>query len=226
MSYHANRVYIGVDGSFNQNGATMNLSGPIALGGATGVNYMTLVDNLAAAYTFKEGSTSYLNFKTTNSAEAVEVGKTLALAAGVGVTLSGSITFGGATGENIIAMPDNLAVALAIKEGSTVYVSFTTTNSGEAINVAKNVVLSDGVNITANATTGTKIGTAISEKLGFHNATPVAQRAGAAQAAVATDPAIDEAHFGYTEAQANAIVALVNELRAALVEKGIIKGAA
>ncbi len=60
----------------------------------------------------------------------------------------------------------------------------------------------------------------------FHGATPVDQRASAAQAAVPTDAATDTAPFGFTEAQANAIVTLVNELRAALVEKGLIKGAA
>ena len=48
----------------------------------------------------------------------------------------------------------------------------------------------------------------------------------AAQAAVVTTAATNVAPFGYTtSAQANAIVTLVNELRAALVEKGLIAGA-
>ena len=76
-------------------------------------------------------------------------------------------------------------------------------------------------------TTGTKIGTATSQKIGFHNATPVVQRVGAAQAAVGTTAATQTTPFGYTTAaQADAIVTLVNEIRAALVEKGLIKGAA
>lgn len=49
------------------------------------------------------------------------------------------------------------------------------------------------------------------EKLAFYGATPVVRRAGAAQA-VATDPATT--------------MALANELRAALVALGLIKGAA
>jgi hypothetical protein len=73
---------------------------------------------------------------------------------------------------------------------------------------------------------GTQIGLAATDKVGLHGATPVVQRAGAAQAAVATTGATSSTPHGYSEAQANAIVALVNELRAALVEKGIIKGAA
>lgn len=74
---------------------------------------------------------------------------------------------------------------------------------------------------------GLKIGTATTQKVGFYNATPIAQRAGAAQAAVATTSATNVAPFGYsTAAQADAIVTLVNELRAWAVAQGFIKGAA
>ena len=49
----------------------------------------------------------------------------------------------------------------------------------------------------------------------------------AAQAAVATTASTNTTPYGFTTAaQADAIVTLVNELRAALVAKGIIKGAA
>lgn len=74
---------------------------------------------------------------------------------------------------------------------------------------------------------GMKIGTATTELIAFHGATPVAQRASADQAAVATTGATNTTPYGFTTAaQANAVVTLVNELRAALVEKGLIKGAA
>lgn len=72
---------------------------------------------------------------------------------------------------------------------------------------------------------GVCVGSAITEKVGFHGSAPTVQRAGAAQAAVVTTAAATTS-YGYTEAQANALIALVNEMRAALVEKGIIKGAA
>jgi hypothetical protein len=58
---------------------------------------------------------------------------------------------------------------------------------------------------------GIKIAANASDKIGFHGATPSAQRANANQA-VATD--------------ATSVITLANELRAALVEKGIIKGSA
>jgi len=81
-------------------------------------------------------------------------------------------------------------------------------------------------NIVAGTTTGVKVGTAITQKLGFYNATPIVQPAAAAQAAVATTGATNSTPFGYTEAQANAIVALVNEMRSTLVNLGLMKGAA
>lgn len=64
------------------------------------------------------------------------------------------------------------------------------------------------------------------EKLGFHGATPVSQRAGAAQVAVVTTAPTNSTPYGYTQAQATAIITLLNEIRAALVEKGIMKGSA
>lgn len=55
-----------------------------------------------------------------------------------------------------------------------------------------------------------QVGAGVSAKVGFHGAAPTSQRANAAQAA-ATDLA--------------SVITLANELRAALVEKGLIKGA-
>lgn len=74
---------------------------------------------------------------------------------------------------------------------------------------------------------GQQFGQSASDKIGFHGATPVAQRSGAAQAAVATTGATNTTPYGYTtQAQADAIVTLVNEMRATLVAKGIMKGSA
>ena len=73
---------------------------------------------------------------------------------------------------------------------------------------------------------GTSLGQSITDKVSLYGVTPIVQRAGAAQAAVATTGATASSPYGYTEAQANAIIALVNELRAAMVAIGAIKGAA
>lgn len=74
---------------------------------------------------------------------------------------------------------------------------------------------------------GTVLGQSATDKIGFYGATPIVQRSGAAQAAVATTGASNSSPYGFTTAaQADAIVTLVNELRAALVAAGIIKGSA
>ena len=61
---------------------------------------------------------------------------------------------------------------------------------------------------------GTTIGETAASLTSFHGATPTAQRAGSAQAALAGGATLADT------------IVLVNELRAALVQKGIIKGAA
>ncbi len=83
------------------------------------------------------------------------------------------------------------------------------------------------VNIVLSATTGTKIGTATTQKLGFFNATPVIQPVGAGQAAVIATGATNSSPYGFaTAAQADAIVTLVNKIRTDLLALGLIKGAA
>jgi len=87
--------------------------------------------------------------------------------------------------------------------------------------------LGDNTGITIASTTGMFIGENTTQKLAFHGITPVAQRAGAAQAAVATTASTLTTPYGYTtQAQADGVITLLNEIRAALVQKGLIKGSA
>ena len=89
------------------------------------------------------------------------------------------------------------------------------------------MTFADAYNIIFNTTTGTKIGTATSQKLGLWNATPVVQPASANQAAVAATAATNITPYGFTTAaQADGIVTLLNEIRSALVSIGAIKGSA
>lgn len=73
---------------------------------------------------------------------------------------------------------------------------------------------------------GAQIGkSATSSKLGFFAASPVVQPTSASQAAVATDAATTgAATYGFTSAQANGIVVLLNRIRTDLVALGLIKG--
>lgn len=91
----------------------------------------------------------------------------------------------------------------------------------------KHIQMFDAKDMTFGTNKGTRIGTTSSQKFAFHAATPVTQRAGASQVAVATTASTNTTPFGYTtSAQADAIVTLVNEIRATLVEKGLMKGSA
>ena len=70
------------------------------------------------------------------------------------------------------------------------------------------------------------VGSTTSSYVGFYGSGPVQQRASSAQAAVATTAATTSTPFGFAQSQADAIVTLVNELRAAMVAAGLIKGSA
>lgn len=63
----------------------------------------------------------------------------LTLPDGGSLTLQESIVFAGATTENIVSFPDNLADAWSFKEGANFYMTFITTNTVEAIHFHKSV---------------------------------------------------------------------------------------
>lgn len=83
--------------------------------------------------------------------------------------------------------------------------------------------------IGSNASGGMSLGLDATEKISFYGLTPIVQRTGSAGAKVTTTSAItcSIGGWGYdTATQANAIVTLVNELRATLIAYGLHTGAA
>jgi hypothetical protein len=91
-------------------------------------------------------------------------------------------------------------------------------------NVLTDFTLASGVDIATNTGTGTRIGTAVGQKVGFWAATPIVQPAGATQAAPA---AYATGAFGLnSDANMQALYDLVVAIRTALVNAGIMKGAA
>ncbi len=89
------------------------------------------------------------------------------------------------------------------------------------------IAWTDGRPFSFGTTTGTKLGTSATQKIGLWNATPVVQPASANQAAVAATAATNVAPYGFTTAaQADGIITLLNEIRSALVSIGAIKGSA
>lgn len=100
-----------------------------------------------------------------------------------------------------------------------------------------NAYVPDAINVQLGTTSGSKIGTTVSQKLGLHGATPTVQRASADQAALTdstgggvTDSTLAAVAGSGADTNINdnfaKIAELVNELRSALVEKGVIKGSA
>jgi hypothetical protein len=84
------------------------------------------------------------------------------------------------TGDNKITLTDNLASALDITESTNSYLKFTTTNTGEKVVLGKDLDISGDHDLIIGTSTGTKIGTAATQKIGFFNATPAAQQTAAA----------------------------------------------
>lgn len=72
---------------------------------------------------------------------------------------------------------------------------------------------------------GGEFGVGATDLISFYGATPIAQQTSATQAAVTTTVPTSTTPYGYTtSAQAAAIVTLVNALRLAMVNLGLIKG--
>ena len=88
----------------------------------------------------------------------------------------------------------------------------------------KLVQILDGKNIQLGTTTGSKIGTATAQKLGFWGVTPVIQPASGDQAVVSGTA--DSTYSGNEVTLINDIATLVNQLRSDLIDAGVIKGSA
>jgi hypothetical protein len=87
-----------------------------------------------------------------------------------------------------------------------------------------NLVLAEGANLIPGTTTGSKIGDSVTQKLGFWNVAPIVQPSGAAQAAPA---AYSTGAYGLdSDAHMQALFDLVVAMRTALVNTGLMKGAA
>lgn len=98
------------------------------------------------------------------------------------------------------------------------------------------VKMGDAKNIILDTTTGTKIGTTVSQKLGFFNTTPVVQPAAAGQGSLTNstggtaDGTIADVTASFDQAILNnnftELHRLLDAVRTALVNLGLVKGAA
>jgi len=95
-----------------------------------------------------------------------------------------------------------------------------------AIGAGGNITIADTKNIIVNATTGTQVGTATTQKLGFWGAAPIVQPASADQAACPAGGTGAAAGGWDTAGHRDSAILLINAMRTALVNAGLMKGAA
>lgn len=189
----------------------------------------------APTYSFSADATTGMYRDTGGGAIRFSVFGTLSVEIGGGTLKisSDSALFRMGVSSDVVLARD-AANVLAQRNGATaqvkrLYNTFTDASNYErlGINWVSNLCTIKTEAAGTGTLRGLNIGGAITDLVGFYGVTPIAQRATAAQAAVVTTAATNVTPFGYaTQAQADAIVTLVNELRAALVVWGAIKGAA
>lgn len=127
------------------------------------------------------------------------------------------------------AAPTAATATSTTQLATTAFVQANRTELQASIDTKQNLILNSGV-VSTGTGTGFVLG-ATADKLAFHGAASVIQRAGAAQVVVPTT-AITISNPP-TQAEVQAVVArqvlittLLNEIRISLVEKGLIKGSA
>ncbi len=215
-------------------------SGRVASGGAAFYGQNATIDSGGYFITAPNDTAWAAKNNSGTVTELFRMNATNRLEIKTGILMTATATYGldfltGSYSTAVIRIPNNVAISArdATNSSDVTMIYLDTPNNRVVLRdnrvfiAAGQMVLADSYNIQFNTTTGSKIGTATNEKIAFHGSTAVIQRAGAAQAAVATTAATQTTPWGFsTQAQADAIVTLVNELRAALVEKGLIKGAA
>jgi hypothetical protein len=154
----------------------------ISLATTDGANLQINNTGSASGYIQQLSSTT----STTANAAGVVVAPTWQTASGTNNTqsIAPTINQSGTAGYTALHInPTESAVGSGSKRLVHVQVGgsdrFVIDNTGD-------ITVADGADLTAGSTTGTKIGTAITQKLGFFNATPVVQPSGAALTALST----------------------------------------
>lgn len=207
--------------TINQNDTTNN---------PTALSVSNTGSGLAGDLVMTSSGATAVVFGLRNNATATNTAVTLRFA---NTTLATASATGAGTGEITVIRSSSPGAGdsemlFKISSGGSILQKF-------RVSAAK-VTLADAVDMVIGTTTGTKIGTATSQKLGFWNATPIVQPSGANQAAI-TDSTGGTAGFTLSDVTASHSQSVLNNnfaslnrqldaIRTALVAAGIIKGAA
>jgi len=136
---------------------------------------------------------------------------------------------GSGVAEAVTSSTTNESLTIDAKGSGTITLNGTATG---AVVIGNGLNITDATNVVLGSTTGTKIGTATTQKLGFFGSTPVVQQAGATASGTTavTTAATSTTPYGYaTSTQANnvgvelaATVLAVNALITQLTALGLI----
>lgn len=148
--------------------------------------------------------------------------------AAIGGAAGAPVDVGGDANADSLALASTLSVGTNAGIGGTLHVTGAVTMAS-TMAITGAVTLSGGIadatNVALGTTTGTKLGTAATQKLGFWNATPVVQPSSASQAVV-TPTVTATPTTAAIATDLAAVIVLANQIRAELVEIGAIKGSA
>ena len=209
-------IIAGVNSGNNLNlvgsNGTANIRFTSTSGGAASLTFSASDSSLTVGLfklTSGGGGISFLNAGTTQAARILSpADNNLQFVDAAGTGFSGRLMFGGTTSSFPALGRSTTFLTVLLADG--------TAGGG--------LQLSEGASIDLGTMTGSKIGNTVSQKLGFWNATPIIQPAGATQVAPA---AYVTGAFGLdSNANMQALYDLVVAMRTALVNSGLMKGAA
>jgi hypothetical protein len=165
--------------------------------GAAGVHQFTL-----EGVGYNASSSTLVNNENNDQPCYLTLGKSRGAAVGSNTIVQngdvvGIIDFAAADGSSLSSLAARISASIDGTPGVTDMpgrLVFSVTADGaafptEALRISndRSITVSDGGNVVLGTTTGTKIGTATTQKLGFYNATPVVQPTAVADATTAVD---------------------------------------
>lgn len=210
----------GIAFGFDTSGKNLNIGN--GSGGTTNFGTVTIIDGKSTAIALFSGDTaaSLLTLTRGTITTAVQVIDST-------VTWNAAVTFTGWK-LNVTSTSSNAgSLLLDLQVGGT---------SQFSVGKAGVVTLVDAATIVGGTSTGTKIGTGTTQKFGFWNATPVVQPASANQAALTNsttgsyDGTLADVGVVFSQSTINNnftdVFTLLDAMRTAMVNAGLMKGAA
>lgn len=117
--------------------------GVLGFSSTTAASQLQITDNLADALNIRTSGASYLQFATTTGSQKTIFGTKVQLN-------NGTLSFNGASGNNVLDVPDNTSDALSIKIGSTNLFQVDTTTGANQISINPAVSISNNLTVTGD----------------------------------------------------------------------------